>query len=111
MTLFSFVVTEKRKLLLEQIEKIPDAGKKGKAELIEMALEEYVKNHGSENPATKLDSWIQNPEYISIPALLANKEQRNKWLQIQVERKNWKDLGEIKYTLQEWQHQLKRLGV
>jgi hypothetical protein len=107
MSNYQWYLTEKRKKLLEEIEKIPDYGKKNHAEIIEMALEEFYKVHKEGNPIHRLDDWTQNPEFIAIPALLAPKEQRNKWIQLQIQKKNWKDLTEIKYTLQEWQAKLK----
>jgi len=107
---YQWYLDEKRLNLLKEGELLPEA-KSGIAKLLEIALEEYIKNHKEGNPTYKLDVWTENPEFIAIPALLADKEKRNAWIAIQAKRKNWQDLKDIKFTLQEWQAQLKRYGL
>lgn len=108
MSNYQWYLTDKRKQLLEEIEKIPDYGKKSHAEILEIALEEFYKVHAKGNPTHTLENWTQNPEFIAIPALLAPKEQRNAWIEIQGRNHNWKDLKAINTALQEWQGKLKR---
>lgn len=109
MSNYQWYLTDKRKQLLDEIEKIPDFGKKSHAEILEIALEEFYKVHAKGNPSFKLDNWTEDPQFIAIPALLAPKEQRNKWIENQAQKKNWQDLKNIKSTLEEWQHQLKKV--
>ena len=32
--------------------------------------QEYVKRHGAGNPATPLEKWIQDPQYVACPTIL-----------------------------------------
>ena len=105
---FQWYLTDKRKQLLSEIETMPDFAKKSHSEIIEMALEEFFKIHGKGNPSFKLDFWTDNPEFIAIPALLAEKSQRNKWIELQAQKRNYTDLKTIKAAIEEWNHQLRK---
>ena len=98
MSNYQWYLTEKRKNLLTEIEKLPDYGRKSHAEILEIALEEFYKVHGKGNPMYKLETWSENPEFIAIPALLAEKEKRDKWIELQA--KNKRQEKKSKTTLQ-----------
>lgn len=80
-------------------------------EILVEKLEEYIKQHGEGNPVYKLEKWTDDPEFIAIPALMSNFETIKKWVFIQANRKNWKDLEDIKFKLQEWVGIFKEVGI
>lgn len=51
----------KREELFRKLTEIPEAGRKSKSELVEMALEEFILKHGkSNNPQTQMDMFQTN---------------------------------------------------
>jgi len=61
MSNFCWIITEKRKNQFDALEKIPEYGKKSKAELLEMALDEFILKHGnSQNPQTRITLFEDN---------------------------------------------------
>lgn len=69
MSNFLWVLTEKRKNMMNELINIPEFGKKSKSEIMELALQEYLEKHlKSNNPQTQLT--IFNKESINaIPNL------------------------------------------
>lgn len=106
MGIFPWYLTSLRKQLIEEINKTPDA-KKGLSHVMEEALLEWVKNHGSGNPLYKLDNWTKNPEFQAFPAFMSSYEDLQKWFTTQAQRKDWNTMKDVKFKLQEWQGLLK----
>jgi len=69
MSNFLWVKTSHRQELLDALEKIPEYGKKNKSEILEIALEEFVKKHGkSNNPQSRL-SQFHSEGIVAIPSI------------------------------------------
>ena len=79
LTNFTWILTEKRKELLESVESIPEFGKRSKSQLIEMAMDEFVLKHGkSNNPQTQITLFKDNmvnaiPSIYETDATMWNK--------------------------------------
>ena len=59
------------------LDEIADREGKSSSEVIMELITEYVKHHGSGNPAFKLDQWQEDPSFQVVPTLFAQKQ---KWL-------------------------------
>ena len=67
MGIFSWNKTAKRQALLDALETIPEFGKRNKSEILEMALEEFVKKHGiSNNPQGQITQFTSK-DIVQIP--------------------------------------------
>ena len=90
--------------LFNAIDDLAHREKKSISELARLALADYIKVHGSGNPVYPLTNWTDNPQFVAIPALLADHRFIKSWLSSQ---KDEKIISEIKFKIQEWQHLLK----
>ena len=71
MTIFQMSLNPKREELFKRLTEIPEAGRKSKSELVEMALEEFILKHGkSNNPQTQIDLF-QDGMIKAIPNIYA----------------------------------------
>lgn len=76
MSNFVWYLTPKRKAILEKLEELPEAGKKPKSELIEIALEKYIFDHAdANNPQTQVTQFTKN----DLPAVPTIMEERSAW--------------------------------
>ena len=67
MSSFLWVKTPKREALLNALDSIPEIGKHSKSEILEWALEEYVKKHTkSNNPQTTIIQFDKE-NILAIP--------------------------------------------
>lgn len=74
MTSFQWSITASRKALLEQLEKIPEFGKKSKSEILELALQDFILKHGnSNNPQTKITIY-QSELIKAIPTIYSERK-------------------------------------
>ena len=55
-------------MLKEQVKKVPDAAGKDFSDVLEIALEEYIKRHGRGNPAFTLEKF-SDPQFVGLPTL------------------------------------------
>lgn len=92
MTIFQMSLNPKREDLLKKLEEIPEFGKKSKSELVEMAIEEFLKHHlKSYNPQTILPMY--NKEAVSaIPNIY--EEDLDTWIKFykMLDDKDYEDL-------------------
>jgi len=96
--------------LHKQLKEIAFREKRDMTAIITELVKEYIKTHGDGNPVYRLEKWLENPEFIVVPALMSSFESIKKWIDIQLERKNYKDLNEIQIKLQEWNELMRRAG-
>lgn len=68
-------------------------------------IKDEIKVHGSGNPVYSLENWTENPEFVAVPALLAENSFIKNWFM--KNKSDQKTINEIKYKLQEWQHLVK----
>jgi hypothetical protein len=68
LTSYQWVVTKERQELLAALDKLPDRSTKARSELIEDAIREYVKAHGSGNPIYTLDQYTKDPHFRAWPS-------------------------------------------
>ncbi|MEK9896366.1 MAG: hypothetical protein VW518_08070 [Burkholderiaceae bacterium] len=79
MSNFLWVKTEKRQKLLDSLESIPEYGKKSKSEMIEIALEEFIKKHGeSNNPQTQLTGF-KSDGILAVPNFYEANDNPEMW--------------------------------
>jgi len=91
---FLWVLTDKRQALLDKLIEIPEAGRKPKSELIEMAVEEFVLKHGtSQNPQTKINLFDKET-IAAVPNLYADREDWEKFYKLIKSAKDKKKLDE-----------------
>ena len=93
----------KDETLYKAIDEIAHRERKSVSELARIALEDYLKVHGSGNPNYDLNNWTSNPNFIAVPALLAEHKFIKEW----IPKADPKTINEIKFKLQEWQHLVK----
>jgi len=99
MTSFLWVITEKRKELLDALINIPEYGKKSKSELMELALEEFIKKHGeSNNPQSKITGFNADG-ILAIPNLYEACDNPTMWEKFYANIKNKKEYQEIDNAL------------
>jgi len=93
MTSFQWSITAKRKTLLEELEKIPEYGKRSKSEIIELALEDFILKHGnSNNPQSKITIY-QSELIKAIPTIYAERKDFEKFYKL-LNKKEYKELDE-----------------
>lgn len=69
MSNFLWVKTTRRQELLDAVEEIPEYGKKNKSQILEMALEEFIKKHGkSNNPQSRLTQF-HSDGILQVPSI------------------------------------------
>ena len=68
LSVYPWVQTERRRLLKEQVKKVPDAAGKDFSDVLEIALEEYIKHHARGNPAFTLERF-SDPNFVGLPTL------------------------------------------
>lgn len=72
----------KREELFRKLTEIPEAGRKSKSELVEMALEEFILKHGkSNNPQTQIDLFQDNM-IKAIPHLYSDVKEFRKFYKL-----------------------------
>ena len=82
MVVFQMSLNPKREELFKKLTEIPEAGRKSKSELVEMALEEFILKHGkSDNPQTKITLFEDNL-IKAIPNLYADAKQFNNFYKL-----------------------------
>ena len=86
------------------INEIAHRERKSISEIARVALDDYIKVHGSGNPNYELDNWCTNPKFSAVPAMLAHHSFIKEWLS----KADPKTVSEIKFKIQEWQHLLKQ---
>jgi len=92
MSNFLWVKTTKRQALLDSLETIPEIGRKSKSELLEMALEEFVKKHGkSNNPQTQLQMFDKE-SILAIPNIYRDSKDWNKFYKNIKSKKDYREL-------------------
>ncbi len=94
MTSFQWSITEKRKVLLEKLEEIPEYGKRSKSEIIELALEDFILKHGkSNNPQTQIEKF-QNTIIKAIPGIYSERKDFEEFYKLIKSKKEYNDLDE-----------------
>ncbi len=95
MTNFLWVLTKKRQALMDALIKIPEIGRKSKSELIEWALEEFVKKHGkSFNPQTQIEMFDKE-SILAVPNLYEILDNPELWKKFYKNMKRKKDYLEF----------------
>lgn len=101
MSNFLWVKTEKRRDLLEALESIPEFGRKSKSELLEIALEDFVKKHSiSNNPQTQIG--IYTKDVLAVPNIyeaLDNPDMWNKFYKNIKTQKEYKKVDKALNTI------------
>ena len=110
MSNFLWVKTEKRAKMLEDLEDIPEIGKKSKSELIEMALEEFLKKHQqSNNPQMKMDLFNKNIRAVSIPHLYENDAKIWEKFYNHITKKDFKELDKNLNWLNDYHNKMEKV--
>ena len=73
--------------LFKMIDDLAHRERKSISEITRLALLEYLKIHGSGNPVYPLTNWTDNPQFVAIPALLADHQFIKSWLSLQKDDK------------------------
>lgn len=82
MVVFQMSLNPKREELFRKLTEIPEAGRKSKSELVEMALEEFILRHGkSNNPQTQMDMF-QDKLTNGIPHIYAGSKAFDKFYRL-----------------------------
>lgn len=96
MSNFLWVKTAKRQALLDALEKIPEIGRKSKSELLEWALEDFVKRHTkSNNPQTQIEMFDKE-SILAVPNIY---REESDWLKFYKNMKAKKDYQEVDKAL------------
>ena len=66
---------------LDALEDIRWREHKERAEIIRIAIQEYIRNHAEGNNTFRLDKWNEDPTFTAIPTLLSKSETWYKYLQ------------------------------
>ena len=61
---------------LEALNDIRWRERKAMSEIIRLAIDEYIKAHGSGNSTFRLDNWQQDPTFTAVPTILCDPQ---KW--------------------------------
>jgi len=92
MSNFLWVLTDKRKQLFEKLLEMPEAGRKPKSELLEMALEEFILRHAkSNNPQTQMDLFQDNM-VKAIPSIYSNSKAFEKFYRLIKTKEEYQEL-------------------
>jgi len=79
---YQWYVTTYREKQIKELKKIPEYGKKGLAEVIEMALDDFILKHGkSNNPQTEI-TLFQDQLIKAIPNIYENPEAFRKFYRL-----------------------------
>ena len=82
MVVFQMSLNPKREELFRKLTEIPEAGRKSKSELVEMALEEFILKHGkSNNPQTQIELFQDNM-IKAIPNIYAGSKEFRKFYKL-----------------------------
>lgn len=68
-TVYPLYISKERKEIFQQFVEIARREGKKISQLILELVEDYVKKHGSGNPAFPLDKWVEKPEVLAFPTL------------------------------------------
>lgn len=111
MSNFLWVKTQKRQELLDALESIPEIGKHSKSEILEWALEEYVKKHSkSNNPQTALDIFDKE-SILAIPNIYRSEEEWKKFYSIIKDKEDYQELDkQVNMILRIHNRRLKEFG-
>jgi len=82
MTNVIWYVNEERQKILDELEKLPDYGRRKRSEIIEQALREYVEKHGDGNPQFRLEQF-EDPNFVACPAFFRDTSHFGKYLETQ----------------------------
>ena len=94
MVVFQMSLNPKREELFRKLTEIPEAGRKSKSELVEMALEEFILKHGkSNNPQTQMDLFEDNM-IKAIPNLYADVKEFKKFYNLIKTKEEYQRLDE-----------------
>src|SRR6186997_98479 len=58
----------------DMLEEIRWRERKSRAEILRLAIHEYIKAHGNGNSTFKLDNWTDNPEFRAVPTIMSDSE-------------------------------------
>lgn len=94
MSNFLWVKTPKRQELLDACDSIPEIGKKSKSEILEWALEEFVKKHSkSNNPQTTIMQYDKE-SILAVPNLYRSEEEFKKFYKLIKKKEDYKELDQ-----------------
>jgi len=94
MSNFLWVKTPKRQELLDSLDNIPEIGKKSKSEILEWALEEFVKRHSkSNNPQTQIEQFDKE-SILAVPNIYRSEEDWKKFYSKITKKDDYKELDE-----------------
>jgi len=82
MTNVIWYVNESRQKILDELEKLPDYGRRKRSEIIEQALREFIEKHGDGNPQFRLEQF-EDPNFIACPAFFRDVSYFGKYLETQ----------------------------
>lgn len=95
MSNFLWVKTAKRQKLLDALEEIPEIGRKSKSELIEWALEDFVKKHQkSNNPQTQIGMYDKQ-SILAVPNIYEAVNNLTSWKKFYKTMKRKEDYHEV----------------
>lgn len=89
--MYTLLMTDKRKKLIEEIKKTADSAHMDLSQIIDVALEEWLKRHGSGNPAFDLTQWVDNSSFVPWPSIGHDSKKWFKWFN----KADEKDLTEV----------------
>jgi len=93
MSNFLWVKTEKRQSLLDALDSIPEIGKKSKSEILEWALEDFVKKHAvSNNPQTTMGQFDKE-SILAIPNIYRDALDWNKFYGTMKRKEDYDEVG------------------
>jgi len=92
MSNFLWVKTPKRQSLLDSLDSIPEIGKHSKSEILEWALEEFVKKHSkSNNPQTVIEQFDKE-SVLAVPNIYREPEAWKKFYSMITKKEDYKEL-------------------
>lgn len=99
MTSFQWVKTPKRQKLLDALDEIPEIGRKSKSEIIEWALEDFVKKHQkSNNPQTQIGMYDKE-SILAVPNIYEATDNIDSWKKFYNKIKRKEDYREVDIAL------------
>lgn len=106
---FLWYLTPKREALLKKLEELPEYGKMRKSNLVELALQEFIKEHGdSQNPQTKMDLF-ENKLIMAIPNIYADPSKFENFYNLIKKKEEYEELdAKLNSILQIHNEHLKR---
>mgnify|MGYP001581946134 CR=1 FL=1 len=111
MSNFLWVKTQKRQSLLDALDSIPEIGKKSKSEILEWALEEFVKKHSkSNNPQTTIEIFDKE-SILAVPNIYRSEDDWKKFYSRIKKKEDYKELDEqVNMILKIHNRRLKEIG-